>query len=88
MVAFVVLLVVFLTLKYVIKFIIPDVPHEAIILNRRHKFKVERTVKGFRKGKSSGYKPARVNLNVGGVVYDHLTDEKDNLLRGPDFVVL
>ena len=39
------LLVTFLAIKYFIRFIIPDVPESAMILNKRHQYAVDRVVK-------------------------------------------
>jgi anoctamin-10 len=44
-VTFSILLVVFLGIKYFIRFIIPDAPESAMILNKRHQYAVDRVVK-------------------------------------------
>jgi anoctamin-10 len=44
-VTFSILLVVFLGTKYFIRFIIPDAPESAMILNKRHQYAVDRVVK-------------------------------------------
>jgi anoctamin-10 len=44
---FTILLIAFLAVKYLIRFLIPDEPAEALILNKRHEFVVEKAVKVF-----------------------------------------
>ncbi len=73
------LLIVFLALKYFLRFIIPDEPESALIVNKRHKVAVDRVVKGFQKSKSRIYKTARLNFNIGGVNYDHGKQDADLL---------
>ena len=64
------MLVVFLAVKYFLRFIIPDTPENALIINKRHIVSVDRVIKGFGKSKSKIYKTAKLNLNIGGVNYE------------------
>lgn len=41
------LLIIFLATKYFFRFIIPDTPEIALILNKRHKVAVDTVVRGF-----------------------------------------
>ncbi|CAD8105641.1 unnamed protein product [Paramecium primaurelia] len=68
-VIFSVLLVVFLALKYFIRFLVPDEPESATILNKRHQYVVDKVVKGFAQTGQKSYTPAKINLKIGGVIY-------------------
>jgi len=41
---FVGLLIIFMTIKYIFRFLIDDVPESVFIINQRHKFAVDRIV--------------------------------------------
>ncbi|CAD8202207.1 unnamed protein product [Paramecium octaurelia] len=60
------LLIVFLTLKYIIRFLVPDEPAEALVLNRRHEFVVEKAVKGFQTESNARYLIQKINRQIGG----------------------
>lgn len=47
LVVFVALLITFLATKYFLRFIIPDTPEGAMIINKRHAVAIDRLVKGF-----------------------------------------
>lgn len=55
LVVFSTLLVVFLGLKYLIRFLVPDEPESARILGKRHQYVVERVVKGFASAGADSY---------------------------------
>ncbi|CAD8200754.1 unnamed protein product [Paramecium pentaurelia] len=63
---FTTLLIVFLTLKYIIRFLVPDEPAEALVLNRRHEFVVEKAVKGFQTESNARYLMQKINRQIGG----------------------
>lgn len=77
---FSVLLICFLAIKYVLRFIIPDTPEVAVTINKRHKVVVDRVIKGFKGSTTKMYKTAPFNFNIGGVVYNY-NQEGEDLLR-------
>ncbi|KAM3139399.1 hypothetical protein pb186bvf_008424 [Paramecium bursaria] len=84
---FSILLVVFLALKYLIRFLVPDEPESARILNKRHQYVVDRVVKGFSQSGQKTYTPARLNMKIGGVLYQsqlsNVLNQQDSSQREP-----
>ena len=64
---FMVLLLIFLGLKYVIRFLIPDVPQKANILNQRHNYIIEKCSRETT-NKNVNYIPCNGNTLVEGVL--------------------
>lgn len=54
---FVILLLIFLALKYFIRFLIPDIPQKANILTQRHKYVIEKCNKDLEIKKNVNYMP-------------------------------
>ncbi|CAD8121664.1 unnamed protein product [Paramecium sonneborni] len=71
------LLIVFLTLKYIIRFLVPDEPAEALLLNKRHEFVVEKAVKGFQTESNARYLMQNVNRRIGGPKQIISSEEED-----------
>jgi len=61
------MLIGFLALKYLIKFLIPDVPEKAFIINKRNQVAVERIIKGFKKTGSSFYTAGKLTFEIDGI---------------------
>ena len=74
--SFVILLVTFLAIKFVIRFLVPDTPESANLISQRHKNAVDRVSKGIKKSYGKLYKPTRTNLRVGGVIYKEMDEGK------------
>ena len=64
---FIFLLVTFLTVKYFIKYLIPDSPAVVHLLNKRHKIIKSKFDTGG-SHKAANYKYSNINFNVTGVI--------------------
>ena len=75
---FVMLLLIFLGLKYIIRFLIPDVPLKAKILTERHKHVIERCNKELEINKNVTYIPCKGNNKIENIDEFCENQEKNN----------
>ncbi len=69
--AFIILLVVFLGIKFCIRSLVPDVPEKASTLLKRHQYIIEKVGQGSQSIGRKGFKPIRsYDGTIGGVRYD------------------
>ncbi|KRX07124.1 hypothetical protein PPERSA_09338 [Pseudocohnilembus persalinus] len=69
-VIFCTLLIVFLAIKYLFRYLIPDSPEIADLINKRHQNAIDRVVKGFVKKQNNNYEISQVNFSMGGLYSD------------------
>ena len=78
---FTIVLLIFLSVKYLAKMIIPDVPKEAMIIRKRHQNIIDRVVKGFNNKDSNKVFKYKPNIKIGGVIkhneVDHVHDKNN-----------
>jgi hypothetical protein len=58
---FIILISSFLAVKFFIRYLVPDVPESANIINIRHSIAVDKILRGLSKSRSMTYKPSMIN---------------------------
>ncbi|EGR33655.1 hypothetical protein IMG5_047010 [Ichthyophthirius multifiliis] len=66
-IVFISLLFGFLFIKYLLRFLIPDVPEKALIINKRHQISIDKIIKGFQKKKIRTYYIGKIQTEINGI---------------------
>lgn len=80
-------------MKYFIRFIVPDEPESALILNKRHRYVVDKVIKGFQSIRYKQYNPAKPQfISIGGIedsgrfggkIEEEEMEEEEDILSSP-----
>ena len=65
--AFAIMVIAFLTLKYFVRVIVPDVPEKTLTLKKRHLTVEEKVVKGFKRRNQGIIKNEKVSMDIEGI---------------------